>query len=276
MLEKKKLILTGFCVALVSAGTGIGGGAMLVPLLVSVFGLDFKKAAGVSLATIIPISFIGAVSHIAFSPDFPDLKYYWSFIPSCGLGTLIGGKIIPKWESRWLKIAFSVFLLMVSLNMLQVMNSPAMFFFGLKDIPWANPWAMIFGVGLFIGIIAVLLGVGCGLLIVPFYVIIIDFPMHQAITLSLSTMFFLSLSATFVQNKLKQLDIDTVRQLFLPALTGALVGVMIASRLPSPVLKKIFGLFLLITACSYLLHELLSNENHLVLFKKQTIKGESA
>jgi uncharacterized membrane protein YfcA len=46
-----RLVSLGFVVALFSAGIGIGGGALLVPMLISVFKFDFKKAASTSLAT---------------------------------------------------------------------------------------------------------------------------------------------------------------------------------------------------------------------------------
>ncbi|HDH98710.1 MAG TPA: hypothetical protein ENF70_06235 [Deltaproteobacteria bacterium] len=75
------LISLGFVVALFGAGIGIGGGALLVPILISVFKFDFKKAASTSLATIIPISFIGSISHFVLFPHIPDLRYY--FIRSC-------------------------------------------------------------------------------------------------------------------------------------------------------------------------------------------------
>ncbi len=63
-----RLVLLGFFVALLSVGIGIGGGTLLVSILMSLFGFDFKKAASASLSTIRPISFIGAVSNFIFLP----------------------------------------------------------------------------------------------------------------------------------------------------------------------------------------------------------------
>ena len=66
----------GFFVALFSAGIGIGGGTLLVSVLMSVFGFDFKKAASTSLATIIPISLVGSVSHFVLLPEISHPRYY--------------------------------------------------------------------------------------------------------------------------------------------------------------------------------------------------------
>jgi uncharacterized membrane protein YfcA len=140
--------------------------------------------------------------------------------------------------------------------MLKIFDFPFLIYSGLHDIFFLNEWLLIVLIGILIGIIAVLFGIGCGLLILPFYVIIINLDIHEAITLSLTTMFFLSLSATIVNNKLKSLDIAALKSLFVPALTGAIVGAIISSHLPSPILKKIFGLFLFIIACNYIIYEL--------------------
>jgi uncharacterized membrane protein YfcA len=85
-----RLVSLGFVVALFSVGIGIGGGALLAPILISVFKFDFKKAASTSLATIIPISFIGSISHFVLLPNIPDLRYYFMFIPMCILGAILG------------------------------------------------------------------------------------------------------------------------------------------------------------------------------------------
>jgi len=82
------------------------------------------------------------------------------------------------------------------------------------------------------------------------------FDIHAAITLSLTTMFFLTLSATIIHNRFKTLDITPVKSLFIPALTGAVVGAIISSHLPAPILKKLFDIFLFSIACNHIVHEI--------------------
>lgn len=267
-----KLALLGFFVALFSAGIGIGGGTLLVSILMSLFGFDFKKAASTSLSTIIPISFIGSLSHFIFLPEISDLRYYFIFIPSCLFGTILGGKMIQKRQNRWLKIAFSLFLLITSLRMLKIFDFPFLIYSELHGILFSNEWLLITPIGILIGIIAVLLGIGCGLLIVPFFVIIINLNIHEAITLSLTTMFFLSLSATIVHNRLNTLNIASLKSLFIPALTGAVVGTIISNHLPTLTLKKLFGMFLFIIACNYIFSEL-SMHHRLTVSVKNYMKG---
>ena len=268
-----RLILLGFFVALFSAGIGIGGGTLLVSILMSVFGFDFRKAASTSLATIIPISFIGSVSHFVFLPEIPDLRYYFTFIPACVLGTILGIKIVRKHQNGWFKFAFSLFLIIISLRMLKIFDFPSLIFSGLQSILFSNEWLIIVPIGIFIGIIAVTLGIGCGLLIVPFYVIVINLNIHEAITLSLTTMFFLTLSATIINNRFKTLDMIPLKSLFIPALTGAVVGAIISGNLPAPILKIVFGMFLLIIACNYIIQEIAMHFRPAVLVEKFLGKG---
>lgn len=140
--------------------------------------------------------------------------------------------------------------------MLKIFDFPSLFYSGLHGILFSNEWLLIFLIGIIIGIIAVLLGIGCGLLIVPFCVIIINLNIHEAITLSLTTMFFLTLSATIIHNRFKRLYIAQVKSLFIPALIGAGIGAIISSHLPAPILKKLFGTFLFVIACNYIIHEI--------------------
>ena len=251
-----RLICLGFFVALFSAGIGIGGGTLLVSILISVFGYDFSKAASTSLSTIVPISFVGALSHFLFLRELPDLRYCYIFIPACVLGTIIGGRIVRKGRNRWLKIVFSVFLLILSLRMLRIVDFPFLIFSELHQLFFSYEWLLIFPVGLIIGTIAVSLGIGCGLLIVPFFVVTVHLNMHEAITISLTTMFFLSLSATIVNSRLKMLNRRSLKFLIIPALAGAVIGAVISSYLPTSALKNLFGVFLFAMGCKYLISEL--------------------
>jgi uncharacterized membrane protein YfcA len=251
-----RLIFLGFFVALFSAGIGIGGGTLFVSILMSLFGFDFKKAASTSLASIIPISFIGSFSHFIFLPEITHLRYYFLFIPACMVGAVLGTRIVRKHQNGWSKLAFSLFLMIVSLRMLKIFDFPFLIYSGLDGILSSNDWLLIVPIGIFIGMIAMALGIGCGLLIVPFYVIVMDLNIHEAITLSLTTMFFLTLSATVIHNRFKSLDIIPLKSIFIPALTGAVVGALISGNLPAPILKKLFGMFLFIIACNYIIREM--------------------
>ena len=251
-----KLILLGFFVALFSAGIGIGGGTLLVSILMSVFRFDFNKAASTSLATIIPISFVGSVSYFVFLPEIPHLRYYFTFIPACVFGTILGTRIVRKHPNWWFKSLFSLFLIIISMRMLKIFDFPALIYRLLDSILYSNEWLLIVPVGIFIGIIAVALGIGCGLLIVPFYVIAIDLNIHEAITLSLATMFFLTLSATIINNRFKMLDTNILKSLLIPALIGAVIGAIISGHMPAQILKIIFGILLFIMACYYIIQEI--------------------
>jgi uncharacterized membrane protein YfcA len=259
-----RLVSLGFVVALFSAGVGIGGGALLVPILISLFKFDFKKAASTSLATIIPISFIGSISHFVLLPNIPDFRYYFMFIPMCILGAILGGRALYKWKVGWLKFAFSLFLLLISLKMLKIFDLVSLFYGNLHDILFVTESLIIMLFGIIIGFIAILLGIGCGLLIVPFYVIIMNLDIHEAIKLSLTTMFFLTFSSTLIHNRLKMLDIMPLKSLLIPALLGAVAGTIISSHLSAPILKQTFGMFLFVIACKYMAEELFIYYNSII------------
>jgi uncharacterized protein len=249
------LMALGFFTALFSAGVGIGGGTILVSILMSGFGFDFKKAAGASLSTIIPITLVGSLSHFLFLPKIPNPGHYFIFIPACVLGTVLAGRMARKQANARLKAAFFLFLLMIGLRMLKIYDFPFLFYSGLSGALLSDPSPVMVLMGIAIGMTGSLLGIGCGLLITPFFVIVIGLDMRQAISLSLAAMFCLSLSATLVRGRMKNLDFAPLKSLLIPALAGAVVGAMVSNHLPAPALKKLFAVFLLLTALKYIIFE---------------------
>ncbi|MFH1618008.1 MAG: sulfite exporter TauE/SafE family protein [Candidatus Margulisiibacteriota bacterium] len=252
----KGLIALAFSVACFSTAIGVGGGTIIVSSLISIFKFDFKEAASTSLAMIIPITFVGAVSYFVFFKQTPPVDIYLVFIPMCLMGTMISSLLFARYEFSWLNLAFACFLIIAGLSMLKIVNLPGMvygnyfeFFDGHK-----LTFLMIFGVA--VGIIGKLLGVGCGLVIVPFFVIVMKMDMHEAIRLSLTTMFFLTSTATIINARIKSIDLDTLKTIMIPALLGALLGAQISSRVPAGQLKFLFGIILLGIACKFIFEEL--------------------
>jgi uncharacterized membrane protein YfcA len=250
-------MILGFLVALFSVSIGVGGGALLVSILMMGFDSDYDTAAKTSLATIIPISLIGAVSHHIMLPAAPDLRYYVVFIPACVLGALAGTKIGARHRNGWLKFAFSFFLFIIALSMVRVLNVPALIFHGLEKLVLSPGPALMITTGITIGIITSSLGIGCGLLIVPYLVIVMDLAIHEAITLSLTTIFCIGLSTTIVHKKHRQVDMAPLRSLWGPALAGSIVGAVLSGSMPVASLHIIFGVFLFIAACNLIVQKLI-------------------
>lgn len=255
MANTTGLMLVGLLVGFVSAGIGVGGGAIMVPVFISLFGFKFRRAASTSLATIIPISFIGAIGHIFLAKHNLHINYFLLFVPACIAGTFLGGLFVRDFNAHYLKLAFAVFILIAGLRMLQIYDFSFLFFDVLKGMPTWGIFSSILIFGIVTGFIATMLGVGCGLIIVPFFVILMGLEIHSAITLSLTTMFFLTITATIVHKKYKALCKETIQKTIPAAMAGAILGVLISNHLPGYTLKKAFGIFLLLMSVKFLIEE---------------------
>ena len=110
-------IILGLIAGVFSGMFGIGGGTILIPALVFLFGLTQHQAQGTTLALMIPpIGLLAA------------LRYYYSGNVKLGMaaficagffiGGLIGAHFVQNVPDLMLKRLFGVFLLFVSLRMI--------------------------------------------------------------------------------------------------------------------------------------------------------------
>ena len=75
---------------------GIGGGAIIVPLLMIAVGLPFKEAVGTSLAAVLVISTVGVISTLAV--DASNVAWMVAAVLTAGTltGSLIGGRVLAR------------------------------------------------------------------------------------------------------------------------------------------------------------------------------------
>ncbi len=109
-------ITLGLLAGIISGSLGIGGGVIMVPLLVMVFGLTQHQAQGTALAVMLPPVFILAV-----------MQYYWAgnvkvqmaiFIALGFIfGGFIGAHVVQNIPSAYLKRMFGIFLILVGIKM---------------------------------------------------------------------------------------------------------------------------------------------------------------
>jgi uncharacterized protein len=107
------LLLLGVAVGVLSAMLGIGGGIVLVPALVILFGLSQTEAQGTSLATI-PLGAI--VAAIIYHQSAP-LRGSVAVVVAAGfvVGAVLGAKLIPYTPEAALRLAFGALLFYLAL-----------------------------------------------------------------------------------------------------------------------------------------------------------------
>ena len=106
-------ILAMACIVGVASGLfGIGGGVLLVPLLVLLFGFEQHRAQGTSLVAMVPPT--GAFAFLAYYRAHQvDMKVALLLIPGFVVGGILGGKIASKLPSRHMRVIFGAFLFVV-------------------------------------------------------------------------------------------------------------------------------------------------------------------
>ena len=112
-----KLLIGSAGVGLLTGMVGAGGGFLIIPTLIALFGLPVKEAIGTSLAIIAINSLVGFQGDLA-----SDISLNWHllglFIGLTLLGMWIGTTLAKRMEGEKLKKLFGVFTLLVGLTVL--------------------------------------------------------------------------------------------------------------------------------------------------------------
>lgn len=111
-----KLSLIGFIAGLISGFFSTGGGLILVPAFLYLLSIDSQKARGTSVFCILPMVLTSSIFY--YKGNFIN----WKVAILCGVGGTVGGyigaKLLKRLPEKYLKIAFTIFLVYVSLKMI--------------------------------------------------------------------------------------------------------------------------------------------------------------
>jgi uncharacterized protein len=239
---------------------GVGGGVIVVPALAAVFhyihmpqDTIMRMAIGTSLATII-VTLLSAlraqIKHSAVRWDWVKKLTPWLLF-----GVIIGAAIANTLSSFVLQIVFSVFLIYVAYRLL---------FTNLEDKSKPQPsLIMVRTVGATIGVLSSILGAGGGTMIIPFLLrcqVNLREATGTSVACSIGIAFVATISFMLLGFATVQLKWST-GYIYWPAFLGiaaasilfAPVGTAIAYRLPTSILKRILGVFLIIVAINMLI-----------------------
>lgn len=110
-------IILGLVAGIFSGLIGIGGGIIIVPALVIIFGMSQHLAQGTTLALLVPpIGILAAMTY--YKQGYVDLKVAGLIIIGFTLGGLVGAKLATGLSTLILERIFGIALLLISLKML--------------------------------------------------------------------------------------------------------------------------------------------------------------
>ena len=110
-------IASGVAMGVLSALSGIGGGIILIPIVVTLFGFSQQLAAGTSLAVMAPIALLGAwrQSRTGATDWLMGVRFGLSSIP----GAVLGAAVAVAVSGVLVKTVFALVLVVVGIQMLR-------------------------------------------------------------------------------------------------------------------------------------------------------------
>ena len=242
-------LMVGSIAGLISGLFGLGGGAIIVPLLIFSFAargmpqeLITHLAIGTSLATIIFTALSSIYTHHQKQAIRWDIVK--TLVPGILLGGVLGGLFAISLDGVLLQLLFGGFLILVALQLL--LYTPQV---GVRALP------NLLGMGASgscIGGVSAVFGIGGGTLTVPLLTFF-GVKIHQAVGTAAACGLPIALAATLAYGTattdVASLPTGSIGFVFLPALLGIIVaslpcarlGALLAHRVNAQKLRKGFA-----------------------------------
>ena len=213
---------------------GVGGGALMVPLMTAFAHLSQHKAHGTSLVAIVFTGAAGALSYGAHGAM--DWKAAAMLAASAILTARLGALYAHSLSEKKLKRAFGAFLVFISLTLLLkgYLVHPA---FALSF--WIRA-AVYLSAGVLAGFVSGMMGVGGGGIMVPPMVVLAGMGQHTAQGTSLLAMVLIGTSGASTHYRLGNVETRVAGGLVVGALAGGYLGGEAANMLPDLYLRLVF------------------------------------
>ncbi len=243
------LVFIGFFASVLSGLLGIGGGAILIPAMVYLLGMNQHRAHGTSLAV---ISLVVLSSAILYSKHgLVDWTVAVELMVGGVIGATIGARICNRISAGKLKRLFGVFMALVGLRMLYgaaFASGAASEIAGYAISAYTvGGGVVVFLIGLVTGVISGLFGIGGGLIMVPILTLVMGMGQKAAQGISLAVIVPVSISGALIHQGHGNVRWNIAFWLAVGGVLGGLAGAHVAVvKIPDAVLKGMFGLLMLV------------------------------
>lgn len=246
MLKYLSYFAVGVFIGILAALFGLGGGFLVVPTL-NLLGVEMHHAVGTSSAAVV---FTSLSSAIAYSRQ-KRIHYRVGFLlaSTAVVGAYIGAWMTSFISASGLKVIFGLALIVVSVRIYRKKTAEPSEV-RLEDVR-VNYWLVPIG-GFFAGIASGLLGVGGGIINVPFLTYL-GLPIHYAVATSSFAIVFTALAGALKHYAMGNVETQWLVLLVPGLIIGAQLGAGIARRTKASSLKKAFAVVMTLLALRMIL-----------------------
>lgn len=219
-----ELILVGIFIGTMSGFFGIGGGMILVPILL-VLGFDVKIAIGISIIQMVFSSIYGSyLNHKKGSLIIGE----GIFVGLGGfLGGYIGGYVTHFLSDTMLQFTFFALLLFALFRLFFSKNH--------EDDAQTKSLnkALLFTIGVGIGIFSITLGIGGSIILTPLLVGLLHYPLKKAVSAGLFFVVFSSIAGMISRLSSGTIDFNNGLIVAVASLVGVAIGIWLKDHVNS-------------------------------------------
>ena len=263
-------VLVGFCVGV----TGVGGGSLMTPILITLFKIEPHIAIGTDLLYAAISKFFGSVVHAK------KLNIVWPIVIWLAVGS-IPASIATTWVlDNYLSQSthYKAILTMVLGFMLTITGISIVFrtqverFFSRFGKPMTNEdidqqrerlkskRVQIALMGIVLGIFVTLSSVGAGAFgIMALIIMFPNLPMIRIIGSDVVHSVLLTLVAVMGHMSSGNVDFELLMWLLIGSIPAIIVGTLVSSRLPEKIIRKILGITLFALGINFMINPVKSN-----------------
>jgi len=234
------VVILAFVIAFIFSMFGQGGGSVYSPLL-----LLFGYAALLATSTSLVLNLITSLSagYIFYRKKMIDFKVSFLFVPGIVVGAFAGGALSKFVNTTILLWLFVVFLVILGTRMAYTYWEKETVEEKPRKLSFAM-YALIAVFGFAVGGISGLLGVGGGILIVPFMTYVCKYPPKLAAGSSHLIISFSALAGIIGHATSHRIDIPLIAVTGIAVLIGGNLGARVSMRFKPKMIKAGLGLLM--------------------------------
>jgi uncharacterized membrane protein YfcA len=235
-------IVIGVVAGVLSGLFGVGGGIITTPAIQELLGGSPYIAVGTPLPVAIPTALVGGYTY-ARAHEVSWRAVRFAAIPGI-VGAAAGAWLTSLIDPHWLLLVTAV---LIGWQAVRIGRSTR---YRIRERRTTPGWQYAV-LGGFTGLVSGLLGVGGGIVFVPFVTTMLGMPLKRALGTSLVLIAVIAIPGTIVHAALGHIDWEIAFVLVLGVIPGARIGASIALGTRERTLRLLVGSFLLLVAAVY-------------------------